>query len=132
MAAIAPTCPRTPVNWVIMAVRPGGNHRATSCIRLMKIIASPMPTKTRAATPAPNVLAKAKANWPPVISRTPVINSFFAPTRSRMAPTGICMAAYTKSCTIVNVASSAELMWNRSTAMRPATPNEVRWKTARM
>jgi len=126
VAATAPTCPSTPVIWVTMAVRAGGNHRAISCIRLMKIMASPMPTKIRAATPAPNVLAKAKANWPPVISTTPVTNSFLAPTRSRMAPTGTCMAAYTNSCTIVNVASWVEVMWNRCAAMRPATPNEVR------
>ena len=59
-------------------------------------------------------------------------NSFFAPTRSSMAPTGICMAAYTNSCTMVKVASWAEVMWNRSAATRPATPREVRWKTARM
>ncbi len=31
---------------------------------------------------------------------------------------------------MVNVASSAELMWKRSAATRPATPREVRWKTA--
>ena len=97
---------------------------------LMKTIASPMPTKTRAATPAPKVLAKAKANWPPVISTTPATRSFFAPNRSTMTPTGICIAAYTNNCTMVKVASWAELMWKRSAAMRPATPSEVRWKTA--
>ncbi len=56
--------------------------------------------------------------------------SRFEPNRSMSTPTGICIAAYTVSCTTVKVASWAALMSKRSAASRPATPSEVRWKTA--
>ena len=56
----------------------------------------------------------------------PVSMSRFEPNRSMSTPTGICMAAYTASCTTVNVASCAALMSKRSAASRPATPSEVR------
>ena len=54
------------------------------------------------------------------------------PNRSRSTPTGTCSAAYTSSWRTVNVASWVAEMWNRSAANSPATPSEVRWKTARM
>ena len=59
----------------------------------MKIMASPMPTKTRATTPSANVPAKAKPSWANVIRVTPVTSIFLEPTRSRTAPTGICIPA---------------------------------------
>jgi len=40
------------------------------------------------------------------------------------------MPAYTTSCSTVNVARRVALMSNRSAAMIPATPSELRWKTA--
>ena len=57
--------------------------------------------------------------------------SFLDPNRSMRTPTGICIAAYTASWTTVNVDSWAALMSKRSAARSPATPSEVRWKTAR-
>ena len=41
------------------------------------------------------------------------------------------MAAYTSSCSTVNVESCDAVMWNRSAAASPATPSEERWKIAR-
>ena len=58
------------------SARPDGGPRRASPIQTRSIIASPMPTKTRATTPAPKVLAKAKANWPAVIRTTPVNHQF--------------------------------------------------------
>ena len=52
------------------------------------------------------------------------------PYRSTSSPTGTCIPAYTSSCSIVNVASCAALMPNRSEAAMPATAREERWKTA--
>jgi hypothetical protein len=66
-----------------------------------------------------------------VISTSPVSISRLEPKRSMSTPTGICIDAYTASWTTVNVASCAALMSNRSAASSPATPREVRWKTAR-
>ena len=54
----------------------------------------------------------------------------FEPNRSSSTPTGICIAAYTVSCTTAKVASCAASTWKRSAASSPATPSEVRWKTA--
>src|SRR5262249_43483624 len=52
------------------------------------------------------------------------------PTRSMSTPTGICMAAYTISCTTANDDSTAAVTWNRSVADTPATPTLVRCMTA--
>ena len=52
------------------------------------------------------------------------------PNRSTSSPTGICMPAYTSSCSIVNVASWDAEMSNRSVAASPATASDERWKTA--
>ena len=98
----------------------------------MKIIASPAPSRTRAAIPASKVPAKANHIWPPVIRVSPVTMRRFEPYRSISTPTGICIAAYTASWSTVNVASCAAVMPKRSAASSPATPSEVRWKTARM
>ena len=54
------------------------------------------------------------------------------PKRSTSSPTGICMAAYTRSWSVVNVASWEAVMSNRSPAARPATASDDRWKTASM
>ena len=41
------------------------------------------------------------------------------------------MPAYTSSCSTVKNASWVALIPNRSAASSPATPSELRWKTAR-
>ena len=81
------------MTWVIIAVRPGGNHRATSRSRLMKTIASPIPTNTRATMPSAKVPANANPSWAQDIRATPVMSMPREPTRSRIAPTGICIPA---------------------------------------
>ena len=45
-------------------------------------------------------------------------------------PTGTCIAAYTTSWSTVNIDSSVPETPKRSEASTPATPRELRWKTA--
>ena len=131
-ATRAPVWPRRPVSWVTMGMRTGGNHSATIRSSGMKTMASPIPTATRASTPIPKLSAKAKANCATVIVATPANSIRREPNRSSRAPTGICIAAYTKSWTIVKTDSFVAAMSKRSAASSPATPRELRWKTARM
>ena len=108
------------------------NHSATTRMTLTKIIASPAPTSIRASTPSSNVPTTANSSWPPVIRASPVRMSSLEPYRSSRTPTGTCSAAYTSSWRTVNVASWVPEISNRSAASSPATPSEVRWKTASM
>jgi hypothetical protein len=59
----------------------------------MKIMASPIPTKTRARMPMANESAYANPSWATVIRVTPASRRRLDPNRSSSAPTGICMAA---------------------------------------
>ena len=52
-ATTAPSWPRVPVSWVISGIRRTGNQVLTSRSTQMKVIASPMPTKTRATSASP-------------------------------------------------------------------------------
>ena len=52
------------------------------------------------------------------------------PNRSTMIPVGTCIAAYRPNWSITKEASCAEVRPSRSAAIGPATPSEVRWKTA--
>lgn len=92
-AAIAPSCPSWPVSWVSRGVWRTRNHRATMRITLTKTMASPPPMRIRAASPTPNVAAKANQNWPAVIRSRPPKSIRREPTRSRSTPTGTCIAA---------------------------------------
>ena len=130
-AAMAPTWPSCPVSWVMSGLCRVPNHRAATRITLTKIIASPAPTSTRARTPSSKVPTTEKSSWPPVIRASPVRIIRLDPNRSSSTPTGTCRAAYTSSWSTVNVASWVPEMWNRSAASSPATPRDVRWKTAR-
>ncbi len=60
---------------------------------LTNTIASPPPTRMRAASPMANVPAKANQNWPAVMRSRPVISSRREPNRSSSTPTGTCMTA---------------------------------------
>ena len=93
-------------------------------------IASPAPSSTRAATPTGNVVANANASCPVVIRVRPASSSARDPNRSSSTPTGICMPAYTTSWSTVKRASAVASISNRSAASSPATPSELRWKTA--
>ncbi len=73
---------------------------------------------------------KANATCPVPMTMVPASSTLREPNRSQSSPTGTCMPAYTSSWSIVNVASWAAEMPNRSAATRPATPSEERWKTA--
>ncbi len=59
----------------------------------MNTIASPIPTKIRATMPSANVPANANPSWAQDIRATPVMSMTREPTRSRIAPTGICIPA---------------------------------------
>ncbi len=67
------------VSWVTIGACLTRNHRAMSRRRLVKTMASPQPSRTRAATPASKVPAKANQNWPAVISVRPTSMSSFDP-----------------------------------------------------
>ena len=49
-ATRAPAWPRVPVTWVTKGIRRGGNQLLTSRSTQMNVIASPMPTNTRASS----------------------------------------------------------------------------------
>ena len=92
-AAIAPTWPTMPVSWVTNGACLTRNQTATSRSSEVKIIASPAPSRTRAAMPTGNDPANANQNCPTVIRVSPVNISRFEPNRSISTPTGICIAA---------------------------------------
>ena len=91
-ATMAPTCPTMPVSCVTNGACLTRNQTATSGHEV-KIIASPAPSRMRAAIPTGNDPANANQNWPTVINVRPVNISRFEPNRSRSTPTGICIAA---------------------------------------
>ncbi len=130
-ATRAPHWPSSAVQAVSTGLRIGGNHDAISRSTLMNTIASPMPTKIRAATAPAYAVVTAKPSWATVISTAPVNSSRCGPYRSISTPTGICMPAYTSSCSTVNVDSCDAEISNRSVAASPATPSDDRWKIAR-
>ena len=70
-AAIAPSWPTMPVSWVTNGACLTRNHTATSRSSEVKIIASPAPSRTRAAMPTGNDPANANQNWPTVIRVEP-------------------------------------------------------------
>ena len=92
-AAIAPTWPTMPVSWVTNGACLTRNQTATSRSSEVKIIASPAPSRMRAAMPTGNDPANANQNWPTVIRVSPVNISRLEPNRSSSTPTGICIAA---------------------------------------
>ena len=75
-------------------------------------------------------MANAKTSCPAVISTSPDSSIARDPKRSSSTPTGTCMPAYTTSWRTVKNASGVALMSKRSAASSPATPSELRWKTA--
>ena len=91
-AATAPSCPVRPVIWVSSGTRLPENHATTRRSTLMKTIASPVPTRTRAASAVPYESANANPTWPRVIRLSPVNRMRRAPYRSISSPTGICMS----------------------------------------
>ena len=78
---------------VTIGARRTGNHNAAMRRTHTKIIASPMPTRTRAPMPCANVDANANHACPSVIVSVPAASSFFEPNWSSIAPTGTCMTA---------------------------------------
>ena len=130
-ATIAPSWPSVPLSEVRNGIRRPVNQLLTSRSRQIQVIASPAPTKIRAATAAPYDSASANPACASVSVTAPVSITARGPNRSTSRPTGTCMPAYTSSWSVVNVASCAALMSNRSAAVRPATARLERWKIAR-
>ena len=92
-AAIAPTWPTMPVSCVTNGACLTRNQTATRRSSEVKIIASPAPSRMRAAMPTGKDPANANQNCPTVISVRPVNISRREPKRSMSTPTGICIAA---------------------------------------
>ena len=59
--ATAPSWPSVPVSWVTSGIRRAGNQVATSRSTQMNVIASPMPTKTRATSAAAYAVGEREA-----------------------------------------------------------------------
>ena len=59
----------------------------------MKVIASPQPSRARAASAMPYEGESAKPSWPTVNRTAPRVSTFLVPSRSTIRPTGICMPA---------------------------------------
>lgn len=78
-AAIAPSWPMKPVIWVTKGACFTVNQNATNRITELKIIASPMPTSVRAASPAAYESAVANHAMPAVIRMAPTVSSRLAP-----------------------------------------------------
>ena len=68
-------------------VRPG-NHSGTSRSTLMKVIASPAPTSTRATTAVGTLSARASTSCPTAMVTAPATIIFREPNRSSSTPTG--------------------------------------------
>src|SRR3954454_4004846 len=64
------------------------------------------------------------------MTRAPATTSRRGPKRASTTPTGICMAAYTASCSAANRDSTAAVAWKRSCACSEATPRDERSNTA--
>jgi hypothetical protein len=92
-AATAPSWPRVPVSWVNSGIRRVGNQLLTSRSTQMNVMASPMPTKTRASSAREYVDASANPIWARVIRTVPHSSTLREPNRSTIRPTGICMLA---------------------------------------
>ena len=92
-AATAPSWPSTPVSWVMSGIRATANQVATSRSTQMKVIASPIPTKTRATRATGYVEASANPVCAAVITSVPVSITLRGPNRSTSSPTGICIPA---------------------------------------
>jgi hypothetical protein len=97
----------------------------------MKTIASPAPRTVRARSAGTKLSENAKPSWPAVMSTSPESSIRRGPNRSRSTPTGTCIPAYTAICSTVNAASSVARISKRSAATSPATPSELRLRTAR-
>ena len=118
------------MSWVTIGAWRTRNHTVTRRITLTKTIASPAPSTARAATAPPKDVVNAKNSCPAVINARPDSSIARDPKRSSITPTGTCIAAYTTSWRTVKAASRVALMSKRSEASSPATPRELRWKTA--
>jgi hypothetical protein len=88
-----PSWPMMPVSWVISGTLRPGNHSDTTRRTLMKVIASPAPTSTRAATAVGTSVATASSACPAAIVTAPAATIAREPKRSSASPTGICSAA---------------------------------------
>ena len=69
------------------------NQVATSRSRQIHVIASPMPTKTRATSAAPYDSARANPACASTSKIAPVSITLRGPYRSTSSPTGICIPA---------------------------------------
>ena len=78
-APIAPSWPRVPLNAVTNGIRRPENQLVTSRSRQIQVIASPMPTKTRAASAAPYDSASANPACASVSTIAPVSSTLRGP-----------------------------------------------------
>ena len=81
------------MSWVISGTVRPGNHSETSRSTLMKVMASPAPTSTRAATAVGTSEASASTSWPAAIVSAPARIIRREPSRSSATPTGTCRPA---------------------------------------
>ena len=92
-APIAPSWPSVPLSAVTNGIRRPVNQFVTTRSRQIQVIASPMPTKTRAASAAAKLSASANPVCASVSTMAPVSITLRGPYRSTSNPTGICMPA---------------------------------------
>ena len=118
------------MSWVISGTIVPGNQNETTRSTLMKVIASPAPTSTRAATAVGTSSARASTSCPAAMVTAPARISRREPSRSRATPTGICRPAYTASWSTRNSETAEAPAEKRSCASTAATPSEARWNTA--
>ena len=129
---ICPSWPTIVVSWVINGTRRGENHRGMSANVAAKTIASPVPTRTRAAAATGMVVACASRICPQA-SRTALATSIArGPKRSTSSPAGICATENTATWMNTKAARVPGLSPNRSAASRPAAARVVRCMTVRM
>ena len=90
---ICPDCPSKPVNCDTMGTRRLSNHCGTRRSTEMNVRASPTPTSARAPTATGRDSVVASTSCAITINRAPSAIILREPTRSRIAPAGICIPA---------------------------------------
>ena len=95
----------------------------------MNVRASPMPTNARAATATGSDSVSANVICADAMISAPAAIILREPIRSSSTPAGICIAAYTTTCSTTNEDNRDGEIENRSAALSPATPKAVRCST---
>ncbi len=97
-----------------------------------KMVASPAPTRKRAAKAPGTDSVTASSPWPRAITSRPTVSTRRGPIRSRISPTGICIAPYTPSCSTAKVERVAAVTPKRSEVSAATAESDERLTMARM